>query len=75
HPDIYAGQPLTIIGDILSPAETIATFKRVTGRKAVYASAYSPAELVRHFPEFGENPELVRDTIGMAEYAVEYGPF
>lgn len=53
----------------------IETFKRVTGRKAVYASAYSPDELVRHFPEFGQNPELVRENIGMAEYAVEYGYF
>ncbi|MGO6719146.1 NmrA family NAD(P)-binding protein, partial [Rhizobium ruizarguesonis] len=75
HPDIYAGQTLPIIGDVLSPAEMIETFKRVTGRKAVYASAYTPDELVRHFPEFGENPELVRENIGMAEYAVEYGYF
>jgi len=75
HPDSYVGQTLPIIGDVLSPAEMIETFKRVTGRKAVYASAYTPDELVRHFPEFGENPELVRENIGMAEYAVEYGYF
>ncbi|MBX5166884.1 MULTISPECIES: NmrA/HSCARG family protein [unclassified Rhizobium] len=75
HPDIYAGQTLPIIGDILSPAEMIETFKRVTGRKAAYASAYTPDELVRHFPEFAKNPELVRENIGMAEYAVEYGYF
>jgi uncharacterized protein YbjT (DUF2867 family) len=75
RPETYAGQTLPIIGDILSPAEMIETFKRVTGRKAVYASAYTPDELVRHFPEFGGNPELVRENIGMAEYAVEYGYF
>ncbi|WP_337270901.1 NmrA/HSCARG family protein [Oryzifoliimicrobium ureilyticus] len=75
HSETYAGQTLPIIGDVLSPAEMISTFKRVTGRKAAYASAYSPDEFVRHFPQFGENQELVRENIGMAEYAVEYGYF
>jgi hypothetical protein len=75
HPDSYVGQTLPIIGEFISPAEMIETFSRVTGHAAVYASAYTPQEFVRHFPDFGDNPELVREIIGMAEYAVEYGYF
>ncbi len=75
HPEAYAGHTLPVIGDILSPAEMIETFTRVTGRKAVYASAYSSKELINHFPDFATNEELVREIIGMAEYAVEYGYF
>lgn len=75
HPDAYAGHTLPVIGDVLSPAEMIETFTRVTGRKAVYASAYRSKELINHFPEFAENEELVREVIGMAEYAVEHGYF
>ncbi|RDJ05781.1 NmrA/HSCARG family protein [Rhizobium grahamii] len=75
HPDTYVGQTLPIIGDFISPAEMIATFTRVTGRKAVYSSAYRAYDLVRHFPDFAQNPDLVREIIGMAEYAVEYGYF
>jgi uncharacterized protein YbjT (DUF2867 family) len=75
HPDTYTGHTLPVIGDILSPAEMIETFTRVTGKKAVYASAYSSKELVDHFPEFARNEELVREIIGMAEYAVEQGYF
>jgi hypothetical protein len=71
HADIYAGRTLPVIGDVLSPAEMIETFTRVTGRKAVYASAYRSKELINHFPEFEEKEELVRDIIGMSEYAVE----
>lgn len=75
HPDTYAGHTLPVIGDVLSPAEMIETFTRVTGRKAVYASAYSSKELIDHFAEFAKNEELVREIIGMAEYAVEHGYF
>jgi uncharacterized protein YbjT (DUF2867 family) len=73
HPDAYAGHTLPVIGDILSPAEMIETFTRVTGRKAIYASAYRSKELINHFPEYAQNEELVREIIGMAEYTVEHG--
>ncbi|HEV8200017.1 MAG TPA: NmrA/HSCARG family protein [Candidatus Polarisedimenticolia bacterium] len=43
HPAKYAGQSLPVVGDILSPNEMVETFQRVTGRKAVYRSAYAPA--------------------------------
>lgn len=75
HPEAYVGHTLPVVGDIISPAEMIETFTRITGLKAEYASAYTSEQLVRHFPEFAENEELVRENIGMVEYAVEYGYF
>ncbi|AKU93722.1 hypothetical protein AKJ09_00386 [Labilithrix luteola] len=75
HPAQYAGQSLPIVGDFLSPNEMVETFQRVTGRKAAYRSAYTRAELLHHFPAFAENELLVRELLGMAEYAVEYGYF
>jgi uncharacterized protein YbjT (DUF2867 family) len=75
HPAQYAGQSLPVVGDILSPNEMVETFQRVTGRKAAYRSAYTRAELLHHFPAFGENEALVRELLGMAEYAVEHGYF
>jgi hypothetical protein len=53
----------------------IETFTRVTGWKAVYASAYRSKELINHFPEFAEKEERFREIIGMAEYAVEHRYF
>jgi len=49
------------------------TFVRVTGRRARYASAYSREDLLRHFPGFAADEHLVRELVGMVEYAVEYG--
>ncbi|RFB81185.1 NmrA/HSCARG family protein [Methylovirgula sp. 4M-Z18] len=73
HPQEYAGKSLPVIGDILSPDEMVATFTRVTGRKATYRSAYTREELLHHFPDFAANELLVREILGMAEYATEYG--
>jgi uncharacterized protein YbjT (DUF2867 family) len=73
HPDEYAGKSLPVIGDILSPDEMVATFTRVTGKKAAYRSAYTREGLLHHFPQFAANELLVREILGMAEYAVEYG--
>ncbi len=73
HPEDYAGQSLPIIGDILSPDEIVSTFTRVTGKKAAYSSAYTRAGLLHHFPDFAANELLVRELLGMAEYATEYG--
>lgn len=75
HPDQYAGQSLPVIGDIISPQEMVDIFVRVTGKKAVYSSAYTREELLGHFPAFGANETLVRELLGMVEYAVEYGYF
>lgn len=75
HPARYDGQPLPVIGDILSPIEMVDTFQRVTGKKAAYRSAYTRTELLHSFPAFGANELLVRELLGMAEYAVEYGYF
>lgn len=74
-PERYAGQSLPVVGDIISPKEMVETFKRVTGKKAGYRSAYTRNELLRHFPEFRSNEDLIRELTGMVEYAVEYGYF
>jgi hypothetical protein len=73
NPDKYAGKSLPVIGDIISPSEIVETFRRVTGKKAAYRSAFTREELLHHFPAFGANELLVRELLGMAEYAVEYG--
>ncbi len=75
NPDKYAGKSLPVIGDIISPQEMVDTFVRVTGKKAEYRSAFSRDELLHHFPGFSPNEDLVRELLGMAEYAVEYGYF
>jgi uncharacterized protein YbjT (DUF2867 family) len=75
HPEDYAGKFLPVVGDVLSPNEMVETFQRVTGKKAVYRSAYTRDELLQQFPAFGANELLVREIIGMVEYAVEYGYF
>ena len=74
-PDEYAGKSLPVIGDIISAGEMIDTFIRVTGKKAVYSAAFTREEFLRHFPEFGSNELLVREILGMVEYAVEFGYF
>ena len=75
NPSQYAGQSLPIIGDIISPQEMVDTFVRITGKKAVYSSAFTREEFLSHFPALGSNETLVREILGMAEYAVEYGYF
>ncbi|GGE46340.1 NmrA-like family protein [Pedobacter psychrotolerans] len=75
HPGIYVGKSLPVIGDIISPQEMVNTFIRVTGKKAVYSSAFTREQMLRHFPEFADNELLVSEILGMAEYAVEYGYF
>jgi hypothetical protein len=73
NPDKYAGKSLPVIGDIISPNEMVETFIRVTGKKAAYSSAFTREGLLHHFPAFGANELFVRELLGMAEYAVEYG--
>lgn len=73
HPEKYASKTLPVIGEILTAREMVDTFVRVTGQPARYASAYSREELLHHFPGFAADEPLVRELIGMVEYAVEYG--
>ncbi|NII82695.1 MULTISPECIES: NmrA/HSCARG family protein [unclassified Pedobacter] len=75
HPEYYKGKSLPVIGDIISPQEMVDTFVQVTGKKAVYSSAFTRKQMLHHFPEFGTNELLVSEILGMAEYAVEYGYF
>ena len=74
-PDQYGGKSLPVIGDVISPKEMVETFGRVTGKKAAYRSAFNREELLQHFPAFGANELLVREIVGMVEYAVEDGYF
>lgn len=73
--DAYAGRTLPVIGEFLSPRELVATFSRVTGRKAVYSSAFGRDELLQHFPLFCGNDGLIDEITGMTEYAAKYGYF
>ena len=75
HPARYVGQTLPVVGDVVSPRAMVETFQRVTGRKAAYRSAFTRDELLHHFPAFGANELLVRELLGMVEYAVEDGYF
>ncbi len=73
HSEEYTGKALPVIGEILTAQQMVETFVRVTGQKARYASAYTRDELLQHFPAFGANEYLVRELVGMVEYAVGYG--
>ncbi len=75
NPDRYSGKSLPVISDIISPQEMVDTFVRVTGKKAVYSSAFTRENFLHHFPEFSANELLLQEILGMAEYAVEYGYF
>lgn len=72
-PDLYAGQTLPVIGEVLTAREIVETFAHVTSRRAHYASAYTREELLKHFPAFGADEWLVRELVGMVTYAVDYG--
>lgn len=69
----YIGKSLPVIGDIISPREMAETFSRVTGKKAVAASAFTNDEFLHYFPQYRDNQLLVDEILGMASYAVEYG--
>ncbi|EFR41896.1 NmrA family protein [Selenomonas sp. oral taxon 137 str. F0430] len=73
HPEQYAGASLPVIGDVLSPREVVDAFVEVTGKQAIYSSAYTRDELLSHFPDFAANKPLVEELCGMTRYAVEYG--
>jgi len=73
NPALYNGKTLPIVGDVTSPREMVEAFQRVTGIKAEYGDAFTQDGLLRYFPEFAANELLVREILGMVEYAVEYG--
>ncbi|MCS3431455.1 NmrA/HSCARG family protein [Klebsiella sp. BIGb0407] len=73
NPKKYAGQTLPVIGEFLSPREIVEIFCRVTGKKAVYRSAFTRDELLHHFPSFVGSDGVVDEINGMTEYAVRYG--
>ena len=75
HFDRYKGLTLPVIGDLITPEEMVETFSRVTGKKAVYRSAYTRNEFLHYFPDFKANDLLVDEIIGMVEYVAEYGYF
>ncbi|MGZ2379160.1 NmrA/HSCARG family protein [Rhizobium brockwellii] len=75
NPERYNGKTLPIVGDLISPSEMIETFQRVTGLKAAYRNAFTRDGLLHYFPEFAANELLVREILGMVEYAVDYGYF
>jgi uncharacterized protein YbjT (DUF2867 family) len=71
NPDTYRGACLPVVGDVISPAEMVEAFSRVTGLKAEYRSAYSREGLLTYFPALGENPLVADEILGMAQYAVD----
>lgn len=73
NPSQYTGKSLPVIGDVISPREMADTFSRVTGKKAIAASAFTNDEFLHYFPQYGANQLLVDEILGMASYAVEYG--
>jgi uncharacterized protein YbjT (DUF2867 family) len=75
HFEQYEGRSLPVIGELITPEEMVETFSRVTGKKAVYRSAYTRAEFLESFPAFKANDLLVDEIIGMVQYIVEYGYF
>lgn len=75
NPDTYRGAWLPVVGDVISPAEMVEAFSRITGLKAEYRNAYSREGLLTYFPGLGENPLVVDEILGMVEYAVEFGYF
>lgn len=74
-PDQYVGKSMPVVGDVISPQEMVETFTQVTGKKAIYSSAFTREEMLEHFPDFASNEGLVQEILGMTQYAVEYGYF
>jgi uncharacterized protein YbjT (DUF2867 family) len=74
-PDAYGGASLPIVGEVVSPAEMVETFSRVTGLPAEYRDATSREGLLQHVPALGENTLEVEGILGMARYAVDLGYF
>ena len=75
HPELYQGETLPLVGDIISPREMVETFQRVTGMRAEYRNAFTRDGLLRWFPEFASDELQVKELLGMVNYAVDHGYF
>ena len=75
HPELYQGETLPLVGDIISPREMVETFQRVTGIRAEYRNAFTRDGLLRWFPEFASDELQVKELLGMVNYAVDHGYF
>ena len=75
HPELYQGEVLPLVGDIISPREMVETFQRVTGIRAEYRNAFTRDGLLRWFPEFASDELQVKELLGMVNYAVDHGYF
>ena len=75
HPELYQGETLPLVGDIISPREMVETFQRVTGIRAEYRNAFTRDGMLRWFPEFASDELHVKELLGMVNYAVDHGYF
>ena len=75
HPELYRGETLPLVGDVISPREMVETFQWVTGMRAEYRNAFTREGLLRWFPEFASDELHVKEILGMVNYAVDYGYF
>lgn len=73
--DRYAGHSLPVIGDMITPGEMVATFSRVTGKKARYVSAFKKEEFLHYYPHFAGLGQFAEESEGMVQFTVEYGFF
>ncbi|SDZ86617.1 NmrA-like family protein [Arachidicoccus rhizosphaerae] len=73
HQQKYAGQSLPVIGEFISPRQIVNDFNLITGQNAVYSSAYSKQELLHHFPDMSQQPELVQEILDMTHFVVKHG--
>lgn len=73
NPTLYAGGTLPIAGDMITPRAIVEDFQQVTGIKAEYRNAFMRDGLLQNFPAFAGNELLMREILGMVEYAVEFG--
>ena len=75
HPELYQGETLPLVGDIISPREMVETFQKVTGIRAEYRNAFTRDGMLRWFPEFASDELHVKELLGMVNYAVDHGYF
>ena len=58
---------------LISPNEMVETLGVLPGKRPHTVRRSHARVCSSHFPAFGGNVLLVRELLGMAEYAVEYG--
>lgn len=75
RPELYQGESLPLVGEIISPHEMVETFRRVTGLRARYRNAFTREGLARCFPELAADELQLQEILGMVGYTVNYGYF